>query len=150
MSEAASYDLTPRDSGSNIGPSAASSEIVCTVGPRPVLQAKEKSMKVAALLCVTSALLLPAIAAAQTATNQAARQRAANETRENAVENSRVGDAKERYDDANSPGNSGNSKGKKGEAPGQEKKDNKNNDKSKSKSKDNDNDYDRDKNKNKK
>jgi hypothetical protein len=59
--------------------------------------------------------------------NQAARQRAGNEARENAVEGAvrdgdRAENAKDRYDDANSPGNSGNSKGKKGEPPGQEKK----------------------------
>ncbi|WP_298928254.1 hypothetical protein [uncultured Ramlibacter sp.] len=72
-------------------------------------------MKVIAPLCVALALMQAVIAAAQSASTQPARQRSTVETRDN---------ARERYDDANAPGNSGNSKGKKGDAPGQEKKNN--------------------------
>ena len=78
-------------------------------------------MKLTPLLCVTSALLLPVLVAAQSASTQPARQRSTNvETRDG----SRADNARE-YQDAQSPGKSENSKGKKGDAPGQEKKDTK-------------------------
>ncbi|HEX3138867.1 MAG TPA: hypothetical protein VHQ87_02360 [Rhizobacter sp.] len=101
---------------------------------------------------MTSALLLPVLAAAQTATTQPARERSGNvETRDNVNnatrDGSRAGDARQQYDDAQSPGKSENSKGKKGEPPGQAKKsqdksdyknNDKNNDKNKNKNKDKD------------
>ena len=86
-------------------------------------------MKTTYLLCITTALLLPMLASAQKATTQPARERSGTvETRDNVNnatrDGSRAENAREQYDDAQSPGKSENSKGKKGEAPGQEKKSN--------------------------
>ncbi|HSI52379.1 MAG: hypothetical protein ACAH21_16490 [Ramlibacter sp.] len=67
-------------------------------------------MKVTRLLCVVTALLLPVIAFAQTATQQPARQ-AKDATRDG----TRAQDAKQQRSDANAPGKSEN-------APGQQKK----------------------------
>jgi hypothetical protein len=94
-------------------------------------------MKTTYLLCITSALLLPLLANAQTASTQPARERSGNvETRDNVNnatrDGSRADNAKQQYDDAQSPGKSENSKGKKGEPPGQAKK---SDDKDKNKSK---------------
>ena len=66
-------------------------------------------MKLTRILCMATALLLPVIAVAQTATQQPARQ-----TKEASRDGSRAQDAKERSD-AKAPGKSEN-------APGQEKK----------------------------
>ena len=66
-------------------------------------------MKLTRLLCVATALLLPVIVLAQTATQQPARQ-----TKDATRDGSRAQDAKQKSD-ANSPGKSEN-------APGQQKK----------------------------
>ena len=78
-------------------------------------------MNVARSICVTTALLLPLIVAAQSVATQPARERSGSAERDG----SRTENTRQQRADADSPGKSEKSKGKKGEAPGQDKKANK-------------------------